>query len=221
MLPLIRMAWTLNRRTALVCAPALALILAAAVLKLAQGDATKFMTSCLFSGSLLGGLVAFQGLASDTEGFLLALPVSRAQVVRARYLTSLVAVALGLALPLGACAVAHLAAPARVPALGAETVALAGVLALVLGAGLGAFLPFVYRFGTPKGPIVFMALLGLTCLVLAPFTTADDVLDAFVRLLNRVVEERAFGAAAAAAVAVFLGLSLTYATWAYGRREGR
>jgi hypothetical protein len=221
MLPLIRMAWTVNRRQALALAPVLALMLALTVLKLAQGQPAKFLMGCLFSASLLGGLVAFQGLASDLEGFLLALPVSRRQVVRARYLTSLAALALGLALPLAAGAAAHALAPARVPAPGAETVALTGLLGLGLAAGLAAFLPFVYHFGSPKGPIVFMALLGAVCLVLGLVTSADAVLEAVLRLLDRALDQRETALRLAGTVLVMVAASLAFSGWRYERRGAR
>ncbi len=221
MLPLIRMAWTVNRRQALALAPALALILALTVLKLAQGQPAKFLMGCLFSASLLGGLVAFQGLASDSEGFLLALPVSRRQVVRARYLTSLAALALGLVLPLAACAAAHAAAPDAFPALGAETVAMTGLLGLGLATGLAAFLPFVYHFGSPKGPIVFMALLGLACLLLSVVTTADAVLEALLRLLNRALDQRETALRLTGAILLLVAASLAFSGWRYERRGAR
>ncbi len=217
MLPLIRMAWTVNRRQALALAPVLALILALAVLKLAQGQPAKFLMGCLFSASLLGGLVAFQGLASDMEGFLLALPVSRIQVVRARYLTSLAALALGLALPLAVAATAHALAPESVPAPGAEIVAMTGLLGLGLAAGLAAFLPFVYHFGSPKGPIVFMSLLGLACLVLSGVTSADAVFEALLHLLDRALEHREVALRLAGGVLLFVAASLGFSGWTYGR----
>ncbi|MBK8727431.1 MAG: ABC-2 transporter permease [Holophagaceae bacterium] len=221
MLPLIRMAWTVNRRQALTLAPVLALVLALTVLKLAQGQSEKFLMGCLFSASLLGGLVAFQGLASDAEDFLLALPVSRAQVVRARYLTSLAALALGLALPLATSAAAHALSPESVPAPGAETVAMTGLLGLGLAAGLAAFLPFVYHFGSPKGPIVFMSLLGLACLVIGAVSSADAVFELLLRGLNRALDHRETALRVAGAVLLGVAASLGFSGWTYGRRGAR
>ena len=89
MLPLIKMAWVLNRRLLFQGSPIFAMYLAQLVVILHKGDVAPFIIIALFITYLSTAIVTLQGLTLPVEGFLLALPISRTQVVKAKYATSL------------------------------------------------------------------------------------------------------------------------------------
>jgi len=113
MLPVIRMTWILNRRLLFQVSPLFAFYLTFLVGVQRTGDPTKFITMFMAIAGLATAIVTLQGLAIPVEGFLLSLPVSRTQVVRAKYFTSLCGLAAGLALPLFVAWTAHRVAQGR------------------------------------------------------------------------------------------------------------
>lgn len=167
----------------------------------------------------LGLLPGAAGLLDRTETFLVGLPVTRSQMVKARYLATLLGLSLGTFLPLGLGVLVHALAPTTFRAVPADVW---GVAALMLlgGALLAfAFLPLAFRFGGPRGAAVFSA--GLLILVSGLLAwkgllgLSDLVLAVSTPLLDHA--PRAWGTAAGA-----LGLgvaSASLATRSYLRRE--
>jgi len=218
MLPLIRMAWTLNRCLLLQAAPLFVLYLAVLILAQRGSDPVKFITVALAIACLCTAIVTLQGLTLPVEGFLLSLPVSRPQVVRAKYATSLAGLAAGLALPLVTGWSAHLVAPARVPALASEAVGLVALGGVFLALGIFLLLPFIYRLGPSKGLMAFtLTLIVLPAGALAWKGTNGcmDVLEAFGM---RWLAHRPFALTVCAGL-LLLGLaSLSLSIRSYRRR---
>ena len=117
MLPLMRMTWILNRRLLIGFSPVLAFYLAVLLKTQSMAEAMPrpFIACFIGIASLITLIITFQGLTLDVEGFLLSLPVSRAAVVRNKYLTSLLGLMAGIALPLATSWIGHLFAPCSCP----------------------------------------------------------------------------------------------------------
>lgn len=162
MLALIRMEWTLNRRLLLQLTPLFALFAARMALGLSYSLTFYFMLA-----TLLTVLPLCQDLKCGIQPFLCALPVSRGQIVRARYLTAMgaLAVAMGVSLALGWAFKVGGAPMWQRVALEDLLLGL-GVQGFLLAAGLFLFLPFHYRFGGDLGLGVFMGSLAASLLVI-------------------------------------------------------
>ena len=209
MFPLIRMTWTLNRRFLLKLSPWLALDLVI-VLSGLPGTAEGFASGCLGLAALLVIVVLLRGLASPPDTFLLALPVTRAQVVRSRYLVALLTLVVGLLLPVATAWAAHLLL--RLPAPPTGSLAALGRGALGHAAGLFLFLPFFFFLGHPRGLIAFAALaaalLGLPLALWGAGGTAEAL---------AALSARSHGPAFPAAVGLCGLASLRLSLWGYRR----
>ena len=111
-----------------------------------------------FSAVLASGSIALEE-AQRTETLWNSLPVSRGQVVFARYLTVLLAILFGLGM---ACAVGQvvgrlLAPGAADPAPFASPVALAPIF-VVLTFTAALYLPFYFRWGAGRGAVILSAV---------------------------------------------------------------
>ena len=135
-----------------------------------------FILVSVFSGSdplffllypmLLAGMVPVTLLSYDERSrwnvFSGALPYSKAQLVSAKYIATLVL--------LGGSAVATLAALSiRMVRLGeVDLLELLGMTGLLLSAGLfvpALLLPIIFRFGVEKGRMAYYIVIGLVCAV--------------------------------------------------------
>jgi ABC-type transport system involved in multi-copper enzyme maturation permease subunit len=120
-----------------------------------------------FAALLALGSIAVEE-AQRTELLWNSLPVSRGQVVAARYLTALIGMVIGLALGWGlAQGMARLAAsgaegPSALIGLDAHAL-LFGVLAL----GVAVFLPLYFRFGAGRALLFFSAIALATLLLVS------------------------------------------------------
>ena len=218
MRPLIRMTWAVNRRFILGFSPVLLFYLGALV-------NTQMVSSILprpFLMVFLGimGLVTliatFQGLTLDVDGFLLALPVTRAQVVRAKYLTCLFGLLVGVALPLGTAWIAHFLLPNRLPPPNPEALRGVGLATLIYASGIFLFLPFIHHFGPSKGFLFF----ALTVLLLPSVGLAWKGLDgaeAMLTFLLRVIAQPTLALGLGVGVLAFGLASLSLSAWSYGR----
>jgi ABC-type transport system involved in multi-copper enzyme maturation permease subunit len=221
MLPLMRTTWVINRRLLLQFSPWLALYLGVLVFAQHEGDPVKMGGILFFLTTLITAIVTLQGLLLPVEDFMLSLPVSRAQVVRAKYLSSLLALAAGLALPLGTASLAHALVPGHVHALGREALGIGALAALYLAFGIFLFLPFIYRFGPARGFTAFtLTLFGIAAICLA-WKGREACMRAIVEFSGHILDDRRFALAALAGVIAFGLASLHYATWTYRRKAAR
>lgn len=221
MLPLMRTAWIINRRLLLQFSPWLALYLGMIVNAQCKGDPIVMAMVLVVFAILLTVIVTLQGLLLPVEEFILSLPVSRSQVVRAKYLSSLIGLAAGVTLPLLTAWAAHRLAPGRVPAMGLEMAGLAGLCVLYLASGICLFLPFVYRFGPARG-ITFFSLSLAACFAAGiAWKGRWGCIMALVDFSGRILNNRTFALATAAAV-VALGLaSLLFSIRTYQQKGSR
>ncbi len=218
MLPLIKMAWVLNRRLLVQVSPLFLFYLAQLVGVQHGGSTALFATFALFITALVTTLVTLQGLTLPVEGFLLALPISRAQVVRAKYLTSLLGWALGLALPLATAWAAHLVAPAWVPPASPTALGIVSLGGTLFALGILLGLPLVYRFGPSKGLMIFSALAILVPAGALAWKGANGCMDVLEAFGTRWLEQPLF-ALSVVATTLLLGLgSLRFSEGAYRRR---
>jgi len=219
MLPLIRMTWTINRRIFFQVSPLFAFYFWMMFEAGKQANGVFFVMMAITTGSLLAAIVTLQGILFAFEPFLLALPVDRSQVVRAKYLTSSLSILLGVNLPLVMAGLGHALLPRCFPwMLRAEIVGACAVACLLLLTGLFLFLPFIYRFGSTRGFTGFT--LSLACLVVLAMGLQgpNKALDMLVAFSERFISSPGFGGAALATTVVLGVLSLSYATRAYRRR---
>jgi len=194
MLALLRMDWTLNRRLLLKASPLFLIFLVAAASApqqlLGAGFLIAMVAMCLPLFHYLG--------PTPIEPFLWALPVSRTQIVVARYLSSLLGLIAGLALPMLVALILHqLRRMGFQEAVVSDLFAGMASIALILAAGLFLYLPFHFRFGGDRGVGYFMAsLLGAAVmatilvgwdgmsLVARVFTLSNALLDGGMVLLK-------------------------------------
>jgi len=219
MLPLIKMAWVLNRRLLLQTSPLFVFYLAQLIFIQHGGSISLFTTFALVITAVATTMITLQGLTLPMEGFLLALPISRSQVVKAKYATSLMGLAVGLALPLATAWIAHSVAPAWVPPASPTAMGIVALGAIFIALGIFLCLPLVYRFGPSKGLTSFTALtilLPAGALIGKGVNGCMDLLEAFG---NRWLDQPLFALAVLVAV-LLLGLgSLRISVEAYQRRS--
>jgi hypothetical protein len=149
MLALIRMDWILSRPVLLRASPILGLIL---WLGLSTPKGGVLMAAYLLA-ILAMGYPLFHDLGPHTlEPYVCALPVSRSQIVAARYASALVTLLLALLLPLGFGLGARALGLNAMEGLPLEDAILGlAALGLILSALLFLYLPFHFRFGGERG----------------------------------------------------------------------
>lgn len=219
MLPLMRMTWVINRRLFLGFSPVLLLYMTMLVNTQRMVEVMPRPFLAVFMGvmGLITLIVTFQGLTLDVEGFLLALPVTRTQVVRNKYLTSLLGLMAGVALPMATAWTAHALAPGHLPAPTPEVMGFVGLWALSLALGIFLFLPFIHHFGPSKGFLHF----SLTAILVPAAGLAWKGLDGAEKVITFVKGLPDHGPLALAITVgvLILGLaSLTLSTRSYARR---
>lgn len=218
MLPLMRTSWIINRRLLFQFSPWLAFYLWMLVKAQASGEALQMAAVLIGFATLLTVIVTLQGLLLPVEAFLLSLPVSRAQLVRAKYLSSLLGLGAGLALPLLAAQAAHGLAPSQVPALSADMLGIGGLAGLHLAVGIFIFLPFVYRFGPAKGLTFFATTLALCLAVAVAWKGRWACTKALLDYCALLQEGGPFAWRAAAGVVILGAVSLGMSLRAYQPR---
>ncbi len=218
MRPLIRMAWATSRRLLLLMSPLLAFYLALMVVHQVTKRGTDIPAiafTCMF---MLIIVSTFQGLTFDVEGFMASLPVTRAQLVRTKYLLSFLGLLAGLALTLAVAGLAHALAPGRAAAPTPEELRSAVALALVDAFGLFAFLPFVHAFEPSRGILAFSLAAILALAASLAGWGLDGAADLF-RFFQRVLAQPAPALGLIGGLLAFGLLSLSLSTWAYARRS--
>ena len=215
---LIRMTWATNRRLLLLMSPLLAFYLSVMVYGQITKDGIDFPSiafTCMF---MLIIVSTFQGLTFDVEAFMVSLPVTRAQLVRAKYLTSFLGLLAGLVLPLVVAGLVHVLLPGR--AAGPTPVELrsAGMLAIFDAFGIFVFLPFIHAFEPSMGILAFILTEILTEGGVLAWKGVDGV-GAVFHFFQRALAQPQQVLAILASL-LLLGLaSLSLSTWAYARRS--
>ena len=217
MLPLIRMTWAINRRLLLGFSPVLAFYLAMLVYAQRGSEGSPFAYYSSAITGLVTLIITFQGLTMDVEGFLLSLPVTRAQIVRTKYLTSLLGLIAGVALPMTTAWVAHFLVPSQVPAPSQAALGIVGLAILIYAFAIFLFLPFTHHFGPSKGFLFF----SLTVILIPAGGLAWKGLDgaeAVFRFMHRLLAHPLLALAISAGLLAFGLASLSLSTWSYRRR---
>ena len=217
MLPLIRMTWAINRRLLLGFSPVLAFYLAMLVYAQRGSEGPPF--AYYFSGitGLITLIITFQGLTMDVEGFLLSLPVTRAQIVRTKYFTSLLGLMAGVLIPLTTAWAAHFLAPSQVPAPSQAALCIVGLATLLYAFGIFLFLPFIHHFGPSKGFLFF----ALTVILIPAGGLTWKGLDGAQNVLtfvHHVLARPSLALGISAGLLAFGFASLSLSTWSYRRR---
>jgi hypothetical protein len=221
MFPLMHTVWIINRRLLFQFSPFLAFYLWALLSADSTGDATKTATVLIFFVSVVTIIVALQGLLLPVEEFILSLPVSRSQVVRVKYLSCLLGLTAGLALPLLTAWIAHLMAPSRIPALSHDVLGIGGLAALHLALGIFLFLPFVYQFGPTRGISLFALSLVAFLTGCLAWKGPEACTKALVDYGDRMLESSPFTLAIGAGVTAFGLASLAFSIWTYRNKPVR
>lgn len=218
MLPLIRMTWATNRRLLLLMSPLLAFYLSVMVYHQCTKDGLDIPTTAFVIMELLIIVSTFQGLTFDVEAFLVSLPVSRAELVRARYLSSLLGLLAGLLLPLAVAGLVHVLLPGRAAAPSQTDLRSAGMLAIFDACGLLAFLPFIHAFEPSKGILAFAVTVVLALGGGLAWKGLDGVAALFRFFQHALAQPQPILGILAGLL--LLGLaSLSMSTWAYARRS--
>ena len=221
MLPLMRTAWIINRRLLLQFSPWLALYLIMLVAAQREGDPLQMAVILMVFATLLTVIVTLQGLLLPVEEFILSLPVSRAQVVGAKYLSSLLGMAAGLALPLLTGFLAHALVPSQVHAFSREALGIAGLAAIGLTFGICLFLPFIYQFGPARGFTAFAITLVLVVATAVTWKGRWGCTKALLDFGNQILESRSFALGVIAGLLVFGLGSLAFSIWTYRQKVAK
>lgn len=220
MLPLILMNWTINRRILFQASPLFAFYFWMMFEAGKQANGVFFVMMAITTGTLLAAIVTLQGILFPIEPFLLALPVNRSQVVRAKYLASSLSILLGVGLPLIMAVVGHALFPRSFPwMLRAEIVGACAVACVLLLAGLFLFLPFIYRFGSTRGFTGFTLSLAFLVILAMGIQGPNKALDALLSHSERFISSPGFAGTTLLALLGMGFLSLAYASRAYCRRS--
>jgi hypothetical protein len=219
MLPLMHMNWAINRRLVYGFSPVLAFYLSMLVVAQCDVEMMPRPFALLFQSitGLVTLIITFQGLTLDVEGFVLSLPVGRAQIVRAKYLTCLLGLLAGVALPMATSWIAHFLAPNHVPAPSQEALRIVAMATLFYALGIFLFLPFVHHFGPSKGFMLF-ALAAILIPAGALAWKGLDGAEALLTFMHSVLAHPPLALGISAGALVFGLGSLALSTWSYRRR---
>lgn len=182
-----------------------------------------FMLGVALAAVLVAVVPAMEGMF-DADRFLCSLPVSRATLVLGRYLSALVATALGLVVWMGSAALLAARFTAADPGL-ARWVSVDGAVAYcVTVIGLTAiFLPCYFRFGLGKGAAVFsLCVMGMSAILAGLRWAARASMDGRMPDLSAVDLDAVRLVARLFWIAVVAGLTMASAALSirfYQRRE--
>lgn len=187
MLALIRMDWTLNRRMFIFMSPIFFLWTSGPIVSPHIGMAL-FPIFLIASIAVFLPLIPFLGPTSP-EAFLGALPVSRGQIVNARYLASLGTAALGLGLSSGLAAIfRNLGIPGMPVGLASGHLMGIAFLAALVAGGIFLLLPFFFRFGGERGLGLWFAAMATIPAGLLIFFPWPELLEKLPDLLERLTQ---------------------------------
>lgn len=211
MFSLMLTAWIINRRLLFQFSPWLIFFFTSLIV-------SRSGTGLVAFGTFLTIIVTLQGLFQPVEEFMLSLPVSRSQIVRAKYLISLLGLVVGLVLPPLTAWLAHLLAPAYVHVFSREALEIGGLAAIYLAFGIFLFLPFIYQFGPVKGFRFFSMILALFVAGCLAWKGIGACTQVFMDFNIHILESGTFAIALIAGVLVFGLASLSFSIWTYRQK---
>ena len=217
MRPLIRMTWATNRRLLLLMSPILVFYLSLMVYTQCTQNGLDLPSIVFVIMFLLIVVFTFQGLTFDVEGFLVSLPVTRAQLVGTKYFTSLLGLLAGLTLPLTVAWLAHALAPGHAAAPTPEALRSVVMLAIIDGFAIFVFLPFVHHFEPSKGILAFSLTVILALGGGLAWKGLDGVAAVF-HFFQRVLAHLPSALGMVAGLLAFGLASLILSSWSYRRR---
>jgi len=216
MLALIRMDWTLSRGYFLRLIP-LFLLWLSPLVATHQGPGVLLFSSFLF-GTIFPFVTLFPFLAPTTiEPFLCALPVSRGQIVLARYVSALGTMVIGFLIPLALSGFGHLAGLETLPFSG-DMAAGAGLQAVILASFLFLFLPFHFRFGGDRGLGYFGATGLVAVIILLVLFGWERIMAQALYLADRFLDGGFFALGGALGAMALGATSLALSMRVYGER---
>jgi hypothetical protein len=218
MLPLIRTAWIINRRLFYQFSPWLIFYLASSVVAQRGGAPLAMAARLVAFPTILTIIITLQGLFLPVEEFILSLPVSRSQIVLAKYLSSLLGLVVGLMLPLLTVWLGHLLAPVYVPVFSREALGIQGLAVIYLAFGSSLFLPCIYQFGPEKGSTFFSMTFALFVAGCLAWKGIDTCIQSFMDFSRHIMESRIFALAVIAGVLAFGLISLSFSIWTYRQK---
>lgn len=221
MLALMRMDWTQNRRLILYLTP---LWLMWGSYLFAPLPDQAVLGARIFLGFVfplvLSLLVMLQNHTRPIDDWLCALPVSRTQIVLARYTSTVLAILAGLLVPLLITLLTNALALKSLPRVPMHDYLIGLVL---VGGGLLAFslffLPLYFRFGADKG----LGILGAALVSGGAFLFwrwgYEGCMQRFIDLLTRLMDEGTFRGWVMVSLALMAGLSILLSLRGYAPRQ--
>ena len=220
MLALMRMDWTQNRRMLFYLMP---LWMLWGSYLFAPLPDQAMLGARIFLGFLfplvLSLLVMLQNHTRPIDDWLCALPVSRAQIVLARYASTALAILVGLLIPLLLTLLTNAMALKSLPRVPMHDYLVGlGIDAAVLLVFGWLFLPLYFRFGADKG----LGILGAVIVSIAGWLFwrwgYEGCMQRFMDLLTRLMDDGVFRGWILIGVAVLAGVSIAFSLWAYPQR---
>jgi len=215
MLALIRMDWTQNRRVIYYMLPLWAMY---AGMVFHPDLAARILVGLMFAGAF-SLQVMIQNHTRPIDDWLCALPVSRSQIVLARYASTALAILIGLLIPVVIMMLmnalklrfwAHVLMEEYLIGLSVD-----GSFLLIFAL---LFLPLYFRFGVDKGIGILGAFVVLVAGLLFWRWGYEGLMQRFIDLLTRLMDDGAFRGWILMGMVVLAGVSIALSLWAYPRR---
>jgi len=220
MLALMRMDWTENRRLIFYLTP---LWLMWGSYLFVPQVAGQMLGARIFLGFtfplVLSLLVMLQNHTRPIDDWLCALPISRSQIVLARYASTALAILVGLLIPVLITLLTNALALRFLPRVPMHDyligLAIDGGFLLIF---MLLFLPLYFRFGADKGIGILGAVVVSGGALLFWRWGYDGFMQRFIDLLTRLMDDGAFRGWILLGIAVLAGVSIALSLWAYPQR---
>lgn len=221
MLALMRMDWTQNRRLIFYLTPLWLLWGSCLFMPSPNQDALMMRIFLGFIFPLaLSLLVMLQNHTRPIDDWLCALPVSRNQIVLARYASTALAILAGLLIPVLVTLLTNTLAFKYLPHVPMDD--------YLIGLSLDAsfllvfallLLPLYFRFGADKG----IGILGTVVVSVAGLLFwrwgYEGCMQRFIDLLTRLMDDNAFRGWILVGMVTLAGVSIAFSLWGYPQRK--
>ncbi len=220
MLALMRMDWTQNRRMLYYLTPLWMLWVLCQFMPTPDRDVLMLRIWTAFCFSLAFSLlVILQNHTRPIDDWLCALPVSRAQIVLARYANTALAILAGLLIPLLLTLLTNALKLRYLPQVPIHDYLIGlGIPGSFLLIFTLLFLPLYFRFGADKGIGILGAVVVSVGGLLFWRWGYDGFMQRFIDLLTRLMDDGAFRGWMLMGIAVLAGGSIELSLWAYPQR---
>lgn len=220
MLALMRMDWTQNRRMLYYLTPLLVFYGSFLFMPAPEGNlfVLRIIPGFIFP-VILSLLVMLQNHTRPIDDWLCALPVSRAQIVLARYANTALAILAGLLIPLLLTLLTNALKLRYLPQVPIHDYLIGlGIPGSFLLIFTLLFLPLYFRFGADKGIGILGAVVVSVGGLLFWRWGYDGFMQRFIDLLTRLMDDGAFRGWMLMGIAVLAGGSIELSLWAYPQR---